>query len=183
MPNHGTRPGSANGFFPLRSGDHHRREDRWGITGAGYGQVWFPWGVPYWDEDGYFWGDSYYQEQPQEQPQQPPASPQVVVVQDREPHQPAPPPASPKFIEVPDSKETPVAAKPAPPALFVLKDGEKLESRNYLLTARSLQVEVGGERREIPLDSLNLDATIAANHARGIELNVPRDRSAVFVSF
>ena len=46
--------------------------------------------------------------------QAPPASPQVVVVQDKEPRQSAPPPESPKLIEVPQSKEAP-AAKPQPP--------------------------------------------------------------------
>jgi hypothetical protein len=83
---------------------------------------------------------------------------------------------------VPESKEAP-AAKPQLPALFVLKGGERLESRNYVLTAQSLQIEVGRQRREIPLGTLDLDATIAANHQRGIELTIPRDRSAVFVSF
>jgi hypothetical protein len=83
---------------------------------------------------------------------------------------------------VPEWKEAPVA-KPQPPALFVLKGGERLESRNYLLTAESLQIQVGRQRREIPIDTLDLEATIAANHERGIDLTIPRDRTAVFVSF
>lgn len=83
---------------------------------------------------------------------------------------------------MPQSKEAPVA-KPQLPALFVLKGGERLESRNYVLTAQSLQIQVGRQRREIPLGTLDLDATIAANHQRGIDLTIPRDRSAVFVSF
>jgi hypothetical protein len=83
---------------------------------------------------------------------------------------------------VPQTKEAP-AAKPQPATLFVLKGGERLESHNYFLTAQWLQIQVGRERREIPLDSLDLDATIAANHARGIDLTIPRDRTAVFVSF
>jgi hypothetical protein len=168
MPGHGTRPGSSNGFFPLRSGGHHNR---------GYGAVWFPYGAPYWDEDGNFWDEPSDQQPPQQ-----PAPPQVVVVQDRAPRQPAAPPQPPKLIEVPQSEEAP-AAKPQPPTLFVLKGGERLESHNYVLTAQSLQIEVGHQRREIPLGTLDLDATIAANHQRGIELTVPRDRTAVFVSF
>ena len=165
MPGHGTRPGSSNGFFPLRSGGHHN---------GGYGAVWFPYGAPYWDEDGNFWDEPSDQQPPQQ-----PAPPQVVVVQDRAPRQPA---APPKLIEVPQSEEAP-SAKPQPPTLFVLKGGERLESHNYVLTAQSLQIEVGHQRREIPLGTLDLDATIAANHQRGIELTVPRDRTAVFVSF
>lgn len=167
MAGHGTRPGSSNGFFPLRSGGRHNR---------GYGAVWLPYGAPYWDEDGNFWDEPSYQ-----QPAAP-TSPQVIVMQNKEPRPPAAPPEPPKLIEVPQSKEAP-AAKPQPPTLFVLKGGERLESRDYLLTAESLQIQVGGQRREIPLGTLDLEATIAANHQRGIELTIPRDRTAVFVSF
>jgi hypothetical protein len=174
MPGHGTRPGSSNGFFPLRSGGHQHR-------GYGYGAAWLPYGAPYWDDDGYYWNQPYEQPADYQQPA-PPASPQVVVVQGKEPRSPAAPPESPKLIEAPQWKEAP-AAKPQPPTLFVLKGGERLESRNYLLTAESLQIQVGRQRREIPIDTLDLEATIAANHVRGIELTIPRDRSAVFVSF
>jgi hypothetical protein len=167
MPGHGTRPGSSNGFFPLRSGGHHNR---------GYGAVWLPYGAPYWDEDGNFWDEPSYQQPPTT------TSPQVIVVENKEPRPPAAPPEPPKLIEVPQSKEAP-AAKPQPATLFVLKGGERLESRDYLLTAESLQIQVGRQRREIPLGTLDLDATIAANHQRGIELTIPRDRTAVFVSF
>ncbi len=175
MPGHGARPGFSSRFFPLRSGGHHREY-------GGYGAAWFPYGAPYWDDDGYFWDEPSYQQPADYQQLAPATSPQVVVVQDKEPRQPAPPPEPPKLIEVPQSKEAP-AAKPQPPTLFVLKGGERLESRNYVLTAQYLQIQVGRRRREIPLDTLDLDATIAANHERGIELTIPRDRTAVFVSF
>jgi hypothetical protein len=170
MPTHGTRPGSATAFFPLRSGGRHSH---------GYGTAWVPWGAPYWDDDGYFWNDSSY-EQPPQQPATPP--PQVVVVQDREPHQPSAPPPSPKFVEVPDSKDG-AAAQPLPPAVFVLQGGQRFESRNYVLTAQSLEITEGGQRREIPLRTLDINATIAANRQRGIDLTIPHDRTAVFVSF
>jgi hypothetical protein len=52
-----------------------------------------------------------------------------------------------------------------------------------LLTAQSLQIDVGSERRTIPVSSLDLDATIDANHQRGTEVIVPRDRTTVFLSF
>jgi hypothetical protein len=167
MPGHGTRPGSSNGFFPLRSGDRHNR---------GYGAGWLPYGAPYWDEDGNFWDEPSYQQPPTT------TSPQVIVVQNKEPRPSVPPPELPKLIEVPQSKEAPVARRQLP-ALFVLKNGERLESRDYFLTAESLQIQVGHQRREIPIDTLDLDATIAANHERGIEVTIPRDRTAVFVSF
>lgn len=173
MPGHGTRPGPSNGFFPRLSGSHQHRGD---------GAVWLPYGAPYWDEDGYFWNEPYEQQPADYQQVAPPTSPQVVVVQDKEPRQPAAPPQPPKLIEAPQTKEAP-AAKPQPPTLFVLKGGERLESRNYVLSAEFLQIQIGRRWRQIPLDALNLDATIAANHARGIELTIPRDRTAMFVSF
>ncbi len=178
-PNHGTRPGSTNNYFPLRSGSRRHNGN-----GNGNGTFWVPYGVSYWDDDGYFWDQpSDSEQQPLEYAQQAPApSPQVVVI-DRQPRQSVPPPQSPKLVEVPESKEALAAAKPQPPTLFVMKGGEKFESSNYLLTAQSLQIESGNQRREIPLRALDLDATIAANHARGIDLTIPRDRSAVFVSF
>ncbi len=87
-----------------------------------------------------------------------------------------------KLIEVPLSKDVPVA-KQQPPTLFVLKDGGRLESRYYLLTVQSLQIEIGGQQRTIPVSTLDLDATIAANHNRGIEVIVPRNQSTVFLGF
>jgi hypothetical protein len=167
MPGHGARPGPSNGFFPLHSGDRHHHGDE---------TVWLPWGVPYWDDEGYFWDEPSYQ-QPATM-----TSPQVIVVESKEPRPPAPPPEPPKLIEVPQSKEVPLA-KPQPPTLFVLKDGERLESRYYLLTVQSLQIEVDRQQRTIPVSTLDLDATIAANHERGIEVTIPRDRNTVFLSF
>jgi hypothetical protein len=166
---HAIRTGPSNGFFPRHSGG--RRYDRYG-----YGTVWLPWDLPYWDDDDNFW-DKSYDQQPANTP-----SPQVIVVENKGPRPPAPPPEPPKLIEVPQSKEVPVA-KPQPPTLFVLKDGERLESRYYLLTVQSLQIEVGRQKRTIPVSTLDLDATIAANHERGIEVTIPRDRNTVFLSF
>jgi hypothetical protein len=67
--------------------------------------------------------------------------------------------------------------------LFVLTNGERLESRHFLLTGEALQIQVGRQQRTIPVSTLDLDATIAANHKRGIEVSIPRDRSTVFLGF
>src|SRR6516162_10333123 len=88
----------------------------------------------------------------------------------------------PKLVELAPSKEAP-STRPQPPALFLLKHGERLESRYYLLTTQSLQIDVGSERRTIPVSVLDLDATVAANHQRGIEVTVPRDRATVLLGF
>ncbi len=110
------------------------------------------------------------------------------MVEDKGPTPPASPPESPKLIEIPLSKEVMPskqvsAARSQPPTVFVLKDGEQLESRFYLLTASSLQIEVGRQRRTIPVSTLAINATIAANRERGIELSIPRDRNTVFLGF
>lgn len=169
MSGHGAGPGTSNGIVLRHPGGH--RHNRYGY---GYGAPWLPWDAPYWDDDGYFEDERSY-------PPPPPTSPQVIVVE-KQAGPPAPPPESPKVIEVPQSKDAPVA-KPQPATLFVLKDGERVESRDYLLTAQSLHIEVGRRRREIPLSTLDLEATLAANHERGIEVTIPRDRNTMFVSF
>ena len=94
---------------------------------------------------------------------------------------PAIPVQSPQLIEVPLPKDAVV--KPQPPALFVLTNGEKLESRRYVLSADSLQIDVGRRQRTIPISDLNVDATIAANQQRGIDVAIPQDRSSLFVGF
>jgi len=66
-----------------------------------------------------------------------------------------------------------VAAKPTPPAVFILSSGERLESSHYLLSSDSVQVEQGETQRTIPISTLNVDATVAANRARGINLKIP----------
>jgi hypothetical protein len=134
--------------------------------------------LPYW-EDGYYADESSYL-QPVIAP--PPAAPVVVSVESKEPARPMPPPEGPKLTEVKLSKEAP-PSKPQPPTLFVLNDGEKLESHDYLLTASSLRIEVGRQERIIPVNKLNIDATLAANHERGIELIFPRTSCTIFLGF
>jgi hypothetical protein len=53
--------------------------------------------------------------------------------------------------------------KPLPQTIFILMSGEKVESRQFLLTASDLSIKVGRYARTIPFDTLNVDATIAAN--------------------
>lgn len=105
-----------------------------------------------------------------------------MVVENREPARPAPPPEPPKLVEFPLAKEA-SPAKPQPPTLFVLKDGEKLESHDYMLTASSLKIEVDRQQRVIPVSELDLNATLAANHERGIDLTFPRNNGTVFLGF
>jgi hypothetical protein len=70
-------------------------------------------------------------------------------------------------------KAPPTPPKPSQPAVFILSSGEKLESSHYLVSSDSVQVEQGDTQRTIPMSALNVDATIAANRARGIDLKIP----------
>jgi len=167
---HGIGANGSNGFLPQRSvlGLRTHRE-------RGFGAFWLPWYYPGWDDD-YLWNLPSYQ-QPVNT-----TSPQVIVLENKDPGPPAQPVEPPKLVELAPSREA-SSTKPQPPTLFLLKNGERLESRTYLLTAQSLQIDVGSERRTIPVSSLDLDATIAANHQRGTEVIVPRDSTTVFLSF
>jgi thiol-disulfide isomerase/thioredoxin len=81
-------------------------------------------------------------------------------------------PVSPKLIEIPAGPSTP-PPKPRPPTVFVLRSGEKLEAHHYTIMGGSVRIAEHGDQRTIPLAALDLKASIAANHARGIELKIP----------
>ena len=92
------------------------------------------------------------------------------------------PPASPQIIEVPSPANS-AASKPLPPAVFILTNGQRLEARRYMLTQDRLYVTVDRQPRAIPLAMLAVNATLAANRARGIDLQIPADCSEISVGF
>src|SRR4051812_15685201 len=81
-------------------------------------------------------------DQPSYQQQSSTAAAPVVVMQSSAPQAPYVPPASPKLIEVPQDGPA-TAVKNVPPAVFVLANGERIESDHYMLSAKSLSVDVG----------------------------------------
>ena len=83
----------------------------------------------------------------------------------------------------PGSADDQASAKPTPPAVFILSNGQRLEATNYLLTADALKVQQGATQRSIPLSQLNMPATLAANHERGIDLHVPANNAQITISF
>jgi len=103
--------------------------------------------------------------------------------------------AKPSVVEVPNpnGKSTvqdshaksneQVPAKPKPAAVFILSNGEQLESDNYLLTHDSVQLTQNGVPRTIRMSAINRQATIAANKQRGIDLKIPADNSQMVLSF
>jgi hypothetical protein len=116
-----------------------------------------------------------------------PAPPLVTVRADgRLPREPEPPAAKPLVIEVPS--EVPSAAnsrdtKTLSPTVFILEDGERVETRRFLLTASVLSFSVDRQQRVVPFDMLDINATIRANHERGIDLRIPVDRNEISLSF
>ncbi len=113
------------------------------------------------------------------------ASPTVVVIEkDREPAKPlVVPPASPQLIDVPRGMVVSKAVPSTPATIFILVNGERLESRRYVLTANQLEATINGQQRTVPTSSIDSKATIAANQERGIELLIPGNRSAISISF
>jgi len=112
-----------------------------------------------------------------------------VVVQrpdERASREPEPPAPKPLVIEVP--AEIPGVAnskdiKVLPPTIFILEDGERVETRRFLLTASVLSFSVDHQQRVVPFDMLDIDATVSANHERGIDLRIPVDRNEISLSF
>ena len=153
----------------------HRRD---GYYGAGL----FPY-YGYWD------GDPYWDLAEPAQTMPPPASPAPVVVVLQSADQPthSSPVELPKLIEVPQEKNAQdkgrPGSNPASPAVFILSNGDRLQSSHYLLTVDSLRVQQGRTQRTIPLSAVNLEATMAANHERGIDLEVPENRAQITLGF
>jgi hypothetical protein len=89
---------------------------------------------------------------------------------------------SPKIIEVPGGPSAP-PAKPRPSTVFVLKNGEKLEARRYTITGGSLHITADGKLRVIPLTELDLKATLAVDHERGVNLRIPTNPNEIVMGF
>lgn len=106
-----------------------------------------------------------------------PQAPQVVV-------QRTPETVVPKgqFIEISPAANS-ATARPLPPTIFVLVNGERLESRRFVLTASALSVSIERQQRSVPLGQIDISATVAANHERGIDLRIPDDRNEISVGF
>ena len=86
-------------------------------------------------------------------------------------------------IEVPREKSM-AAAKPLPKTIFVLKSGERLESDHYTLDAKEVRIAAAdGQNRTIPTSALDVSATQAANHARGVDVKIPSGSNEVFLAF
>jgi hypothetical protein len=95
---------------------------------------------------------------------------------------PEPPVPKAQVIEIPGVANS-TAAKMLPPTIFILANGERLETRRFVLTASLLSVSIDRHQRTVPFDLLDINATITANHQRGIDLRIPADRNEISLSF
>ena len=86
--------------------------------------------------------------------------------------------------EAPTTQAEQVAgAKPTPPAIFILSNGERIESNHYVLTADSVRLQQNGVDRTIPVKALDVNATTTANQERGLHLMFPTSSSQMMLSF
>ena len=135
---------------------------------TGFFPFFFPDDEPFWDDPTYAY----------EEPSRP-ATP--VIIEERGDAQPPirqEPPPKPEVIEI-TLDANPKRARTVPPTVFILTDGERLESRRFLLTTTNLSISIDHHERTIPFAMLNLDATAVANRERGIDLNIPADRNEI----
>jgi hypothetical protein len=126
--------------------------------------------------------DDWYDEPDGEAPADSAATPQPVVEQrvtERRQVKPLPPA---QVIEIPHVA-TSAVPKALPPTVFILTSGERLEGERFVLTANSLSINAQRIPRTIPLDMINIDATLAANRDRGIDLRIPNDRNEISLRF
>jgi hypothetical protein len=168
-PIHGGPPHPPGVTFRQGFGHHFHR-------GNGFGTVVYPYG---------FYDDGFYDEPYRDVAEQPTP---VVVVRDAPPA-PAQPaqliPVEPKMIEVPEAvaARTMTFAK-AVPAVFILSDGRRIESQNYTITDAFLTIkESRHPATQIPIAQLNVEATLAENHQRGLDLQLPESRSEILIGF
>ena len=149
----------SNGQFPGHS--HH---------GDGLGAFLSPYFLP--NDESCLW------EEPRPEPVGAELAPELVYA----PSEQERPPADAQVIEMPvaaNEKE----GQPPLPAIFVLINGERVETQRFVLKVSSLSVNIDRRERVIPLHAVDLGATTAANRERGINLRISADRNEVSLSF
>jgi hypothetical protein len=169
--------GPFNGGRPHPPGIYFRHGFRRHFGGNGFGTVVYPYGL----YDG-FYDDGYPDVVEQ------PAPPVVIVREAPAASAPAPPvalaQAEPKMIDVPEAVAPSANLTRTPAAVFILSDGRRLESQNYTITDSVLTVkEPHRPAVQVPLSQLNIDATLAENHQRGLDLRLPESRSEIVIGF
>ena len=96
---------------------------------------------------------------------------EITIVDKREPKPaPAPEPAPAR----PVAKSELATPEPEPqPTIIVMSDGSRKELRNYAIMGKDLFDLADNKMFRIPLDTVNVDATIAANAENGKQFRLP----------
>jgi hypothetical protein len=91
-------------------------------------------------------------------------------------------PAGPKITELPAATKAANSA-PAQPAMFILTNGERIETRQYLVTYDHVELTVDRQSRILPLSTLDVNATLDADRKRGIDLRIPAGHNEISLGF
>jgi cytochrome c biogenesis protein CcmG, thiol:disulfide interchange protein DsbE len=89
----------------------------------------------------------------------------------------------PQWIDVPAGPRSAISSKPTPKTIFIFANGERFESEHYTMSGGYLDAMVAGQDRHIALNTLDAKATIAVNHARGVDLQIPASKGEIFLGF
>jgi cytochrome c biogenesis protein CcmG, thiol:disulfide interchange protein DsbE len=89
----------------------------------------------------------------------------------------------PQWIDVPAGPRSVVSSKPTPKTVFVFANGERFESEHYTMSGGYLDVMMAGQDRHIALNTLDAKKTIAENHARGVDVQIPAGKGEIFLGF
>lgn len=148
--------------------------------GNHFGTVIYPFGL----YDGFY--DGFYDGAYPNEVEQP--APPVIIVRDAPaasaPAAPVVALADPKMIEVPAPVAAPSNLANTPAAVFILSDGRRVQSQNYTITDSILTIkEPHRPAIQIPLDQLNIEATLAENHQHGLDLRLPENKSEIVIGF
>jgi hypothetical protein len=163
-----------NPLSPASGGSHHRG----GHGRAGAGVIGVPVYYGYYPYYGYDY-DYDQQQQTQQQPQlvqqQPQPQPQqlkIVVVDKRDEAKRA----QENEVAVQaaaEPKKSNLSDPPENPAIFVFKDGTRKELSNFAVMAGNLYDLSDGKMVKIAMNTVDRDATIAANEQAGREISLP----------
>lgn len=77
---------------------------------------------------------------------------------------PPPPKADPALPPAPE----------APPTMFVMRDGRKIETRNYAIVGQTLWIFNERRATKFQIADLDVDSTTKTNAERGVEVHLPR---------
>jgi hypothetical protein len=80
-------------------------------------------------------------------------------------------PESRESPSTPEAEPQPVFEERSVPAVFVYRDGQQVEARDYAVLGETLWIYEDGATRKIPLAWLDLDQTRKLNDERGIDFS------------